>query len=651
MCLADVPTRFSIWKEPKPKKLPRVCGPNASPRADDKMVARGASARFRSRVIRRSEFISRFVFSREVKTLLVPILVGLFPIGLTLRIVRGNWTSVPYGDEWWTPGRQIISFFHGTLRFADLFQQHNESRKLFPNLYYLGLVAATGRWDVKQEMVLMLALACLGSVLLFVLLRWTTTFSLPGSLWAWAILNFVFFCPREYENFLWGIQLEPLTPGVALVAAMLVNVSQIRLRWKTLANSALALVATYSYANGMLLWLLAAPIYPGRQLARTQSRGANPAGWYVFYALCCILSVGFYFHHYIRPADYPPFAVSMTQPVPLLRFFLSWLGSLFAVPGADPLFFGCFFLAIYVALVVAAIRVARREGNFRRSYAWVVIAAYALLSGAIVSLGRMHFGINSATAPRYAVVVVFFCIGLAGLAASLYEVWIRRAAPQRGSRLVFASGFTIGLFVAGWLSSFNIQLARVSVIRAERKDLALAVQWIPAIPDNPDLALAEVPPKVVAEKAIALSNYDALRPRLIPQSLASAVRQNPAQGDPSAGMLGSARFSEDRCLLLTGTAWLPYRNARADCVIVGYQNSDGGLTPFTVLEPTYMRERLKRRFDIRRLPTNGFAAIIDPANLPMEALTLRAWAVDLRAKRAFPMAGGITVENQRPQRN
>jgi hypothetical protein len=113
---------------------------------------------------------------------------------------------------------------------------------------------------VKDAMVLMFALACLGSLLLLALLRRTTTFSLPARLWVWAILNFVFFCPREYENFLWGIQLQPLTPGVALAAAMLVNLSELRFPWKILAT----------YANGMLLWI------PGStNLSWTASGGKN----------------------------------------------------------------------------------------------------------------------------------------------------------------------------------------------------------------------------------------------------------------------------------------------------------------------------------------------------------------------------------------
>jgi hypothetical protein len=116
-------------------------------------------------------------------------------------------------------------------------------------------------------------------------------------------------------------------------------------------------------------------------------------------------------------------------------------------------------------------------------------------------------------------------------------------------------------------------------------------------------------------------------------------------------MLTSARFSDDHRLLLTGIAWLPYRNARADCVIVGYENSDRGLMPFTVFQPTYKRERLKGRFDVKSLPTNGFAASIDPANIPTGTLILRAWAVDMRAERVLPIAGAITVDSEAGQRH
>jgi hypothetical protein len=85
--------------------------------------------------------------------------------------------------------------------------------------------------------------------------------------------------------------------------------------------------------------------------------------------------------------------------------------------------------------------------------------------------------------------------------------------------------------------------------------------------------------------------------------------------------------------------------------VVGYENSDGELTPFSVFQPTYERERLKGRFDVNRLPPNSFAASIDPANLPTGTLTLRAWAGDMRAKRVLPLSGGVTVHNELVESN
>ena len=87
------------------------------------------SSRLCDLATRRLQFIGGFIFGRRVKSAVVPILVGLSPIALTLRIMRGNWTSVPYFDEWWTPGRHIVSFLdaqrpskpplHGSWKFQD----------------------------------------------------------------------------------------------------------------------------------------------------------------------------------------------------------------------------------------------------------------------------------------------------------------------------------------------------------------------------------------------------------------------------------------------------------------------------------------------------------------------------------------------------
>src|ERR1700693_2563924 len=129
--------------------------------------------------------------------LIMGMTLGLLPIVIAFVMMRRHWTSVPYYDDWYTPGTQIVSSFRSVLSISDLWGQHNESRPLFPRLYYLAVTWLSGRWDVKDEMLLMFALACAASFALYQLLRWTTNFALGGRLLAWGLLNSLLFCPGQ----------------------------------------------------------------------------------------------------------------------------------------------------------------------------------------------------------------------------------------------------------------------------------------------------------------------------------------------------------------------------------------------------------------------------------------------------------------------
>src|SRR5215212_2346270 len=74
--------------------------------------------------------------------------LAVFPIVLAIFIVWKHAVPVPFWDEWNTPGAQLASWYRGTLTFAELCSQHNESRKLVPRLVYLPLFAIAG-WDVR----------------------------------------------------------------------------------------------------------------------------------------------------------------------------------------------------------------------------------------------------------------------------------------------------------------------------------------------------------------------------------------------------------------------------------------------------------------------------------------------------------------------
>src|SRR2546430_15920606 len=79
-------------------------------------------------------------FSRiRNRWIIIGITVGTLPIIVAFVMMKRHWTSVPYEDDWWTPGTQIVSFLQGTLSISELWSQHNDSRPVFSRLYYLAL--------------------------------------------------------------------------------------------------------------------------------------------------------------------------------------------------------------------------------------------------------------------------------------------------------------------------------------------------------------------------------------------------------------------------------------------------------------------------------------------------------------------------------
>jgi hypothetical protein len=112
-----------------------------------------------------------------------------------------------------------------------------------------------------------------------------------------AVMNLLLFSPRQYENFLYAIMGEVFTPACALVFALLVNLSNLSLKWKALVNGALAFIGTYTFANGMLLWVLAFPLEITPTVQPTRAR----IFWRMVYALIGAASVACYFLTYRHP--------------------------------------------------------------------------------------------------------------------------------------------------------------------------------------------------------------------------------------------------------------------------------------------------------------------------------------------------------------
>ena len=558
----------------------------------------------------------------------------LLPAMAAFCMMCTHWVPVPYWDEWDSPGQQLAAFYRGTLRFVDLFAQHNESRSFFPRLLYLGLYLPAG-WDVRFGMLVTFALVCAGSVGLYRMLRQTNPSSAAAP-FAFAAMNFLFFSPRQYENFLHAVMIEAFAPVCALIFALRMNLSERSLKTKTLVNAALAFVATYTFANGMLLWVLAFPI----ETTRVRDRRTRFV-WRITYLLIAVASLAGYFLSYRHPPLSPPFVSPLGKLPELLHFFLVWLGSLFSV-GA-PALCGGIVLLVFLGLAGAALLRIRRTGAWRACYPWLILGFYTLISGCVVAVGRLGFSHSMAGDVRYTATTAFLYIAVVGLAFSLFA----NARPQTvATRLAFPVAL-LALMVLGtfWAITFNKERPLLRALTDARQHCLLVLRWSQAIPNNPEIAsLSPYPVGDVVNVIRTLAENDALRPRLISQKLAGAVNVAPDIAAATAGNLDAARLESAGQIAFQGWARVPEQERPADCVVLGVETADGKWSPVCVFETGGTRTDVAQHFGHPALSRSGFSGRIDTTNLPAGNLTFKAWAIDLRNERAFPIANAVRLQ-------
>ena len=443
-------------------------------------------------------------------------LLGLWslPVLVAFVIMCTHWVAVPYWDEWDTPGAQLASFYRGTLSFAELWSQHNEHRLLFPRLVWLPL-ALVGGWDVRPAMLLSFIFVCLGAIGLYRLLRFTGASS-PTRAFVFGLFLLFLFSPRQYATFLVGAQGVTFVPTFALIFALLMNLSRQSLARKTLVNAALAFIATYSFGNGMLLWLLAFPLAAPAARARIF--------WRIVFVLLALVSIAAYFISYQHPPLSPPVVASF-EHVPAIALFVAvWIGSLFSVsaPGA----WGAAFLLLFFALVIAAIQQMRRTKTWRPWYPWLTLGGYTLISSGIAAVARLGFPQSMAGDSRYTAFSAFFYIALCGLACTVYAQ--RKLRSPRPRFALPLAALSLLFILVLWGITFQHERRWLREDRALREHTRLVVQWINAIPLNPELVLTTPYPRDETLATIrTLDAHHALRPALVSDLLAKTRERTP----------------------------------------------------------------------------------------------------------------------------
>jgi hypothetical protein len=564
------------------------------------------------------------------------VLLACAPAAFMAYCVTENWVSVPLWDEWNTPAKLLISWSQGTLNFAELFSQHNESRKVFPGLVYLALAKLHG-WDVRDGMVITLLSTGAIVALLFSLLKRTPGATTISALIAWVVMVFLCYSPVQFENYLWGLQFEPLFPGLAVLTAAAVNLSRLSFGLKTVVNTLLALIATYTFANGMLLWLLAIPL-PSSPDSTTRRRRI---GWYAAFLICAATAVGCYFINYAPPGSHPQLFSGTEKIGNFAHYLLLWVGSYFQSSALSPLMAGTIVVTAFAAAMVWTIVIIARERKWRAFYPWLLLAAYACGTAIVTTAGRLGFGVTQALDNRYTILSLSFHLATIGILYALYCSKIYTGKLSQRRFFVVICAVLIGFVATSLFWCYRDGLKQLHALHERHLRLQRALEWVDAVPDNPDLALIFPVVDVLTARVHTLAENKLLRVRFASQAIASAIKYPPRAPDFSNGCIDGCIIDAAHELFIAGWAWLPSQR-QADCVVIGCEDAEGNFKPVAIFETGMPRPDVGTAHHKKEMSHTGFARSANPRNFPRGDVKLQAWAIDLKEEKVFPLAGVIS---------
>jgi hypothetical protein len=564
--------------------------------------------------------------------------VGLVPMVLLAQWVWRYGVNVPHWDQW-----PMVFLFEaaaeGRLTRDDLFQQHNESRKVFPRLLFLALAQLTG-WNVRYEMGVIVVLAAITSLNIYILARRTVGAAPLLRQWPWApaalwlLANLLIFSPVQHENWLWGIQVVVFVPIALLTCGLVVTTSMSRFGVKVLLCALLAFVATFSYANGLLVWVLLGVALVGLHQDQMRRR------WWIIgaYAAAFAASVWLYFHDYSRPPWHPSFRDGLSQPIDLARYFLAFLGSPLRLgfeDGNRQLSLARLAGAALVAMIVICgsyiVLRRRRDSLLRAATPWALIAAYVLISALVTAGGRVGFGKMQALESRYTSFAVYLPVALIFIGAMvLAHVADRsRSALARLSVGLLGGVLILALIVSHVLTSIPAVRDMEEEKRARLENKAL-LHWINIAQERGVLGHRIYP--LLDELVHRANSADRLK-MLDPPLARRPVPVDATEPGVLYGRFDRLDWMEDG-LIAGGWAMLPHRRSPADAVLLTWQVEEGPPHVFAVVTERHQRPDVARYFYDPQFIDRGWRRLVDPQVLPETAI-ISAWAFDAETAMAY----------------
>lgn len=556
--------------------------------------------------------------------------MAVIPAMVTGGLVYEYGVNVPFWDQWDCPGIVLLKAHDGSLGFGALLAQHNESRMPFPKIIFLLLAKLTG-WNTRYETLLTFIGACLVSLNIYILLKRTSTITFHTRLFLLFMLNLLIFSPMQYMNFLWGMELVNFIPIICITTCLAIVYSNLGETLKFILFSVLATISTYSFANGLLCWIIVFPLLIFRTYKKTFD-----LRWLVLVATAAsilLMDVSVYFYDYSKPAHHPSFLGALLSPLKTALAFLTFMGAPLGekeqIPSA---IFGVILIGLFSAVCVQLFKMFRKGVSIDLFFPWLALGIYSILNGLMVSVGRMGFGV---LASRYITFSAYLPVALIVTFVMFAEpkgTIISRIRKYRRKTFAIIGGTLFLILI------FNYAIGAKRLARAswQWRYTKACLSFINVMDDDQCIKESLYPiPELVRKRANALEDAGFLSVKLIADPSLGRTQSFAVNSKAeSYGVFESLTDDGHGFLMASGWAVLPEQERAADAVILAYEDPGGNEIAFAVAE-VGERRKSGNATGKRAYKRSGWTKKFPKGSFPENAGPITAWAFNTDTYEAF----------------
>ncbi len=230
--------------------------------------------------------------------------------------------------------------------------------------------------------------------------------------WLNPVVALIVFSFRQCENWCWGWQLQIFLNVLAVVVGTVALTGRPFSLPRLMLGMACGIVATYSFANGMLFWIVGGLAL--LCLPRTKRKPFYLTAWSIVGGL----TIASYRYHYSdSPVARESFVYALHHPVAFGLYVVSYLGGLLSVGNleAHPML-GMLVLAAPAglfglgAIAWAMWRLRAQNTPLTLLLPYYILLAYVFLSAIVSAAGRISMGLPQSLASRYTTISQLFWV-------------------------------------------------------------------------------------------------------------------------------------------------------------------------------------------------------------------------------------------------